>query len=340
MRPLVISWCAVVCAAGLLGCGARQPKPGTVQDEAMRAGVTPEQLVRSGPAADYFHDMDDNVVNGAPRRELTPAEVAGRAMWLLWTGGNDRLWDRLTVDSFGTFDLLKTISSHPGMCVRTSQPLPVPGTRQRAVLRRTGGPRPRSLGVVDRPPRSSLPARSVCRRGPLPGRAHRRTRPDDARGLVLRRADRCRRTPAVPEPRVRRESQTALERRSLLHRPELLQRSQAGSPLSCRDVVRVLSRGPEPHQASRGSRTPEVGEPQLERRRAVLLVGSHLPLAGGCGRVEPFLPDAARLAARHARHLARVHRQHRQSAHDERDLRALRPHGAGEEVGQGDAVGR
>ncbi len=115
MRPLVISWCAVVCAAGVFGCGARQPKPGTVQDEAMRAGVTPEQLVRPGPAGDYFHDMDDNVVNGAPRRDLTPAEVAGRTMWLLWTGGNDRLWDRLTVDSFGTFDLLKTISSHPGM---------------------------------------------------------------------------------------------------------------------------------------------------------------------------------------------------------------------------------
>jgi hypothetical protein len=27
--------------------------------------------------------------------------------------GNDRLWDRLTIDSLGSFDLLKTISSHP-----------------------------------------------------------------------------------------------------------------------------------------------------------------------------------------------------------------------------------
>ncbi len=115
MRPLSISLCAVLSAAVVLGCGAPQPKPGTVQDEAMRAGLTPEQLVRPGPTADYFHDMDDNVVNGAPRRDLTPAEVAGRTMWLLWTGGNDRLWDRLTVDSFGTFDLLKTLSSHPKM---------------------------------------------------------------------------------------------------------------------------------------------------------------------------------------------------------------------------------
>ena len=105
-------------------------------------------------------------------------------MWLLWTGGNDRLWDRLTVDSFGTFDLLKTISSHPGMSYGRHNRFRYLGTRQRAVLRRTGRPRSRSLGAVDRPPRSGLPARSVCRRGPLPGRAHRRTRPDDARGLV------------------------------------------------------------------------------------------------------------------------------------------------------------
>ena len=28
-------------------------------------------------------------------------------MWLVWTGGNDRFWDRLTHDTFGAFDLLK-----------------------------------------------------------------------------------------------------------------------------------------------------------------------------------------------------------------------------------------
>jgi mono/diheme cytochrome c family protein len=88
-------------------------KPGTVKDEAMRADVTPEQLARPAPAADYFHDMDGNVVGGSERRAFTDEEIAGRTMWLLWTGGNDRLWDRLTIDSFGTFDLLKTISSHP-----------------------------------------------------------------------------------------------------------------------------------------------------------------------------------------------------------------------------------
>jgi hypothetical protein len=91
---------------------AREPKPGTVQDEAKRAGVAPERLAL--PTPDYFKGMDDNIV-GADGHHPTfsQAEIEGRNQWIVWTGGNDRLWDRLTVDSLGTFDLLKTISSHP-----------------------------------------------------------------------------------------------------------------------------------------------------------------------------------------------------------------------------------
>ena len=64
--------------------------------------------VRSFPQAqeDYFHDMD----NGAA---MSTEEVQGRNMWLLWTGGNDRFWDRVTRDSLATFDLLKIVTSHP-----------------------------------------------------------------------------------------------------------------------------------------------------------------------------------------------------------------------------------
>ncbi len=94
---------------GVVGCRRRGPMPGTVQDEAMRAGLKPEHFVRRTP--DYFRDMDDNLVAGK-RPVFTQEEIEGRNMWLVWTGGNDRLWDRLTVDSIGTFDLLKTISSH------------------------------------------------------------------------------------------------------------------------------------------------------------------------------------------------------------------------------------
>lgn len=39
----------------------------------------------------------------------------GRNTWLVWTGGNDRLWDKLATVSVGNLDLLKTLSSHPGL---------------------------------------------------------------------------------------------------------------------------------------------------------------------------------------------------------------------------------
>ena len=89
----------------LAGCH-KQPRPGTVQDEAMRA----HRDVASFPAADedYFHGMDGGLA-------LTPEQIKGRNMWLVWTGGNDRFWDSLTVRSFGALDFLKTLSSHPSL---------------------------------------------------------------------------------------------------------------------------------------------------------------------------------------------------------------------------------
>jgi hypothetical protein len=107
--PLILL-VATLLGLGGAACARRGPAPGTVQDEALRAGLTPDHFVR--PTDDYFHDMDYNLVEGKPP-VFTQPEIEGRNMWLVWTGGNDRLWDRLTVDSLGSFDLLKTISSHP-----------------------------------------------------------------------------------------------------------------------------------------------------------------------------------------------------------------------------------
>ncbi|HTX42996.1 MAG TPA: hypothetical protein VMD25_14260 [Acidobacteriaceae bacterium] len=66
--------------------------------------------VSSFPAADedYFHDMDGGLA-------LTPEEIKGRNMWLVWTGGNDRFWDTLGVSSFGALDFVKILSSHPSL---------------------------------------------------------------------------------------------------------------------------------------------------------------------------------------------------------------------------------
>ena len=88
----------------LAGCGGKQP--GTVLDEARQAGLTGASFKHA--AEDYFHDMDGGVA-------LTPQEIQGRNMWIVWTGGNDRFWDAMSGYTFGAFDMLKIISSHPSL---------------------------------------------------------------------------------------------------------------------------------------------------------------------------------------------------------------------------------
>src|SRR5690349_6485811 len=83
-----------------------RPHPGQVQDEAMRAGVSAGAFEPAGE--NYFDGMDPGV-------KLSEAEIKGRNVWLVWTGGNDRFWDAIIKESFGTFDLLKAISSAPGL---------------------------------------------------------------------------------------------------------------------------------------------------------------------------------------------------------------------------------
>jgi hypothetical protein len=91
------------------GCTQKQPEPGTVKDEAMLAGKVSFTAAGLDPKGhDYFHDMDGGV-------QLTPAEVQGRNTWIVWTGGNDRFWDMISVNSVGALDFLKTLSSYPGV---------------------------------------------------------------------------------------------------------------------------------------------------------------------------------------------------------------------------------
>ena len=61
----------------------------------------------SAAEEDYFKEMDGGIA-------LSPDEVKGRITWMVWTGGNDRLWNQLARShTFGAFDLLKTLSSYP-----------------------------------------------------------------------------------------------------------------------------------------------------------------------------------------------------------------------------------
>src|SRR5882672_4969008 len=86
----------------------RGPQPGTVPDEARLANRPASDFKAADE--DYFHLMDQNK-DGVIA--LSADEVKGRNTWVVWTGGNDRLWDKLTVDSVGTLDFLKTLSSYP-----------------------------------------------------------------------------------------------------------------------------------------------------------------------------------------------------------------------------------
>ena len=97
-----IAGCLLGCLI-LAGC-SKHPQAGEVLDEAKQAGRDGASFTHA--SEDYFHDMDGALA-------LTPQEVTGRNMWLVWSGGNDRFWTGMTDYTFGAFDLLKIISSHP-----------------------------------------------------------------------------------------------------------------------------------------------------------------------------------------------------------------------------------
>jgi hypothetical protein len=101
-------------------CG-KGPKPGSVVDEAMRAGLTAKDL--PGSSDDYLRAMDrgldEEAVHKAlpflSKEEAWKAYNRGRNNWVVWTAGNDTLWDFLGNNTFGAFDLLKTVSSNPNI---------------------------------------------------------------------------------------------------------------------------------------------------------------------------------------------------------------------------------
>jgi hypothetical protein len=104
LRARTAGLMGIVAAAMVLWAPATQAAPAATPDEAQRAGRAPASFPQA--KEDYFHDMDNGVA-------MSPEEVQGRNMWLLWTGGNDRFWDKVTRNSMATFDLLKIVTSHP-----------------------------------------------------------------------------------------------------------------------------------------------------------------------------------------------------------------------------------
>jgi hypothetical protein len=107
MQPIatVIHRAMLACALLVLSaCSRDTPGPGQVLDEARQAGRDAASFKHA--EENYFHDMDRGAV-------LSEDEVKGRNMWLVWSGGNDRFWDKMTGYTYGSFDLLKIVTSHP-----------------------------------------------------------------------------------------------------------------------------------------------------------------------------------------------------------------------------------
>jgi hypothetical protein len=127
----------LILVLALAGCNPG-PQAGSVQDEARLAG----RAATSFPAADedYFHAMDGGI-------SLTADEIKGRNMWMVWTGGDDKLWDTLTVTSVGTVDLLKTLSSYPGLKANRSNRWDYLGLINEPCFKQATGPDPNRFGL-------------------------------------------------------------------------------------------------------------------------------------------------------------------------------------------------
>ena len=139
-RRREITWIGVVVLILAMGCGG--PRPGRVQDEALRAGRDAASFRAAGQ--DYFHDMD---ATASGPLTLTPDEVKGRNTWIVWTGGNDRFWDKITIASYGSFDLLKTISSHPNLKFNRGNRFRILGLINEPCFDAPAGPDPQRYGL-------------------------------------------------------------------------------------------------------------------------------------------------------------------------------------------------
>ena len=297
-----------------------------------RRGMRAKRTAASFPAAD-----EDYFQRHGRRHPADPEEIQGRNMWMVWTGGNDRFWDTITRQQPRHARLPEDAVVAPGPALQPRQPLPHSRPGQRALLPKATGPDPNRYGLwldmrdPDCPPdpfanAKKYPGVAIGARGKTVPVGSYYGEPTGIVGLRL-----------FPNPDFDEDAREEVGLGALLPRPRLLLPTRSGEAVSRRHVVRLLPRRAESDQAAGRSREPEVGEPQLERRRAVLLGGPHLQLAERQQPAQLLLPAAAHVAARHARHLARLDRQHQQPADDERGLLPRPAHGAGAEVGQGDA---
>ena len=236
---------------------------------------------------------------------LTADEVKGRNMWIVWTGGDDKLWDTLTVTSVGTLDLLKTISSYPGLKASRDNRWNYLGLVNEPCFKKATGPDPNRYGLwldtrdPNCPPdpfenESKYPGVKIGARGKnLPVGSYY----GYATGIVGLRL--------FPNPDFDEAAAKKWDPKRYLRRSQLLQRQEPGAALSRRHVVRLLPRRAESDEAACRPGESEVGEPELERRRAVFLDRPHLRLGVGRQQLSRSSSSTPRGPARWTRRWSR-----------------------------------
>ena len=212
------------------------------RDEAAAASRSVESL----PVADedYFKAMDGAL-------SLTSDEVKGRNTWIVWTGGNDRFWDSVTNYTFGSFDLLKILSSYPDLKFSRDSRWHYLGLVNEPCFDKAKGPDPDRYGLWLDQPERRLRTGSFRQSAEIPGRGIWRPWSNRSRWLPLWRAERHHGAPAFSESGIRRSRGAAMGSGSLLHRSGLLQLEGSGAAISRRHVMRFLSYRPKPQSAAR-----------------------------------------------------------------------------------------
>ena len=332
--------CSTLPLSSMCGHGS-----GHVLDEAKCVG----RDAGSFPAADedYFRDMDYGVTKSplqvaaalAPYvPNITPdqavsAAVKGRNNWIVWSGGNDRLWDTLSVQSAGILDFLKTVSNHPSLQYSRDNRWRYLGLVNEPCFDKATGPRKDRYGLWLDVRSEACPPDPFENETKYPGvkiGARGKNAPVGsyygyATGVVGLRL--------FPNPDFDEAAAKRWDPERYYNDPSLLQRQETDQALPGRHVLRLLSRRTEPEQPARRSGASQMGEPQLQSRCAVFLGRPNLCLERG--RIELCLSAVPHLAPRRARYLVCFHRLHEQPADHERGLQLRRADGVGKEMGQG-----
>ena len=251
-------------------------------DEAQMAEYPAEKFKHS--AEPYFHDMDNGV-------SLSPEEVQGRNMWILWTGGDDKFWDGVTKNSLGTFDLLKIVTSHPsqtycyGHCERDSR-WKWYGVVNEPCFDKPTGPDPVRFGLWLDVRRKDCPAEPFEDESKYPGvKIGSRGKslgdgktlpvgsyygyPSGVVGLRL-----------FPNPDFDEAAARAWDPERFYTDKDYYTNPKLVRPYRLRHVLRLLSRGTKPDPSASGSRTSYMGGSQFNGRGPISLDGSNFGLRG------------------------------------------------------------